>query len=175
MSEAQHNSFHLIELLALHAIGCEKQGKTDEALVVLERALMLAAPGGVVFPFLETGAPMAELLRRLLTEGYGDTEFVKRILSAYHERGRITVGAGAPKAEGGTPAAQRLTDPLTSRELEVLELLRQGLYQREIAERLFVSPETIKTHVTHIYQKLGVRGRRQAVDKGRALDLLEHR
>ena len=64
------------------------------------------------------------------------------------------------------------TDLLTPRQFEVLELLGHGLYQKEIAQRLFVSPQTVKTHVKHIYEKLSVSDRRSAVERGRALHLL---
>ncbi len=64
------------------------------------------------------------------------------------------------------------TDRLTPRQFEVLELLGHGLYQKEIAERLFISPQTVKTHVKHIYEKLSVSDRRSAVERGRALHLL---
>ncbi|MEJ2371983.1 MAG: helix-turn-helix transcriptional regulator, partial [Gemmatimonadales bacterium] len=74
------------------------------------------------------------------------------------------MSAGAPSTPG--------TDLLTPRQLEVLELLGQGLYQKEIAAKLFVSPETVKTHLAMIYRKLGVSNRRHAVDEARARNLI---
>jgi DNA-binding NarL/FixJ family response regulator len=69
---------------------------------------------------------------------------------------------------GGTPAAPRtgldsLIEPLTSRELEVLRLLAGAASNREIAERLNISPRTVETHLANIYGKLGVRGRTEAM------------
>ena len=67
---------------------------------------------------------------------------------------------------------QMLIEPLTVREFEILEFLEQGLYQKEIAHRLYISTETVKTHCKHIYHKLGVKNRRSAIKKSYALNLL---
>jgi DNA-binding NarL/FixJ family response regulator len=69
---------------------------------------------------------------------------------------------------GGRPAAPKsgldnLIEPLTSRELEVLRLLAGAASNREIAERLNISPRTVETHLANIYGKLGVRGRTEAM------------
>jgi DNA-binding NarL/FixJ family response regulator len=70
-------------------------------------------------------------------------------------------GEGAPG--GGTPAASELPDDLTPREAEVLALIAQGLSNTEIAERLVVSPTTVKSHINHLFAKAGLRDRAQAV------------
>ena len=72
----------------------------------------------------------------------------------------------------GPPVAQALVEPLSERELEVLRLLAEGLTNREIAEELTVTLGTVKTHVNHIYGKLGVHSRVQAVTRARELGLL---
>jgi LuxR family maltose regulon positive regulatory protein len=65
-----------------------------------------------------------------------------------------------------------LEDPLTNREFEVLSLLAQRLRNKEIAEKLFISPETVKRHTINVYGKLNVHSRREAVDKANALGIL---
>jgi LuxR family maltose regulon positive regulatory protein len=70
---------------------------------------------------------------------------------------------------------QPLTEPLTNRELDVLELLVQRFQNKEIAEKLFISPETVKKHLNNIYGKLNVSSRRQAVEHARDLGILSAR
>jgi LuxR family maltose regulon positive regulatory protein len=68
-----------------------------------------------------------------------------------------------------------MVEPLTNRELDILELLAQRLQSNEIAEKLFISIDTVKTLLKHIYQKLNVSNRRQGVDKANALGILTRR
>jgi predicted ATPase/class 3 adenylate cyclase/DNA-binding CsgD family transcriptional regulator len=74
-----------------------------------------------------------------------------------------------PRSPG---SAEALIEPLSARELEVLHLLEEGLTNREIAQRLCVSPNTVRVHTYHIYGKLGVNNRTQAVTRARVLGLL---
>lgn len=67
---------------------------------------------------------------------------------------------------------QPLDEPLTNRELEILSLLDQRLRNKEIAEKLFISPKTVKRHTINIYGKLDVHSRRDAVDRANALGML---
>jgi LuxR family maltose regulon positive regulatory protein len=135
------------------------QGAVDQALVALERALMLAEPSGYVRTFVDEGEPMARLLRQALAQGIAP-EYVARLLAAF--------GDSVPQK---LPAAQALVEPLTGRELEVLRLIAAGLSNREIADELYIAVSTVKTHVNRIYGKLGAKSRTQAVVKAQALDL----
>ena len=81
------------------------------------------------------------------------------------------VTSGSKRARQQNP--KPLIDPLTNRELDVLELLARRFYDKEIAGKLSVSISTVKTHISHILQKLGVGNRRAAADKARELGLIE--
>jgi LuxR family maltose regulon positive regulatory protein len=70
------------------------------------------------------------------------------------------------------PRVQALVEPLSERELEVLQLIAEGLTNREIGQRLFITPGTVKVHTSNIYGKLGVHSRTQAVAQARALGIL---
>jgi LuxR family maltose regulon positive regulatory protein len=65
-----------------------------------------------------------------------------------------------------------LIEPLSEREIEVLQLIAEGLTNREIASRLFLSLNTVKAHTRNIYGKLGIHNRAQAVARARALGIL---
>ena len=87
--------------------------------------------------------------------------YVARLLAAFGE-----------EAELASPAMEALVEPLTEREVEVLRLVVAGLSNAEIAEELVIAVSTVKSHVNHIYGKLGVESRTQAVAQARTLGLL---
>ena len=98
-----------------------------------------------------------QLLTYLLT---GTAFVVLMPLAASRRRQAASLVAAQPAA---APRLQGLVEALTARELEVLRLAATGIAVDDMASRLFVSPNTVKTHLTHIYAKLGVRGRSDAV------------
>jgi LuxR family maltose regulon positive regulatory protein len=119
----------------------------------------LAAPEGYRRAFLDDGRPVLGLLPRVR---HAAPRFVDELIAGAGMEGRPP--AGAP--------AQPLAEPLSKRELEVLGLVVAGLTNREIAERLFITVGTVKTHVHHIYGKLGVSDRAKAIARTRELDLI---
>jgi LuxR family maltose regulon positive regulatory protein len=133
----------------------------EEALGFLGQALAQAEPEGYVRTFLDGGERMAALLREAASIGMAPS-YVAKLRAAF--AGLDQVRTRAPLA-----SEQPLIDPLSDRELEILSLLAAGLTYREIAQALFVSVNTIKTHVRNIYGKLGARRRHEATSK--AIDL----
>ena len=150
----------MIKILALQAHAFQAQGDVDPALSALERALSLAEPEGYVRTFVDEGEPMARLLRRAMAQGIAPN-YVSKLLAAFGEA-----------VEPPPSVVQPLIEPLSERELEVLRLIAAGLSNREIAQELVVAVSTVKSHINHIYGKLAVTSRTQAVAKAQALDLL---
>jgi LuxR family maltose regulon positive regulatory protein len=144
-----------IEVYAVQALARQALGETAKALDALRRALELATPEGAVRPFLELGPPLAALMRPLAAD------FPEVAV-------RVSGAAPAPIEIDDS----RLLEPLSTREREVLELLFGGLSNKEIAARLFVSVNTVKTHVRNIYGKIGAGNRSQAMVRIRELGLL---
>jgi LuxR family maltose regulon positive regulatory protein len=163
-AEAVHNTYQIIEILVLQCVALEKLGRVDEALEILQQVIKLAEPGGWVYPFVELGRPTAELLEHLADQK-GVTDYVQLVLDKFptHEQQPAGTAAGASRTITGS--GTRGAEPLTRREFDVLELLAQRLQTKEIAARLFVSPETVKTHLKNLYQKLDVKNRREAAIK----------
>ncbi|HKP21103.1 MAG TPA: LuxR C-terminal-related transcriptional regulator [Thermoleophilaceae bacterium] len=131
------------------------------ALRAMERALDLAEPRGYSNPILRYGAPVRSLLRRRIAMGTGHRAFAGELLSALEE-----------KPTTRRPAGEPLLEPLSERELAVLRFLPTLMSNAEIASEMFVSVNTVKTHLKHIYRKLDVSERREAVRRGRELHLL---
>jgi LuxR family maltose regulon positive regulatory protein len=148
----------VIEVLALQALAHRAGGDLSAALASVHRALTLAEPEGYVRIFVDEGAPMAALLRSAAKPGVA-SGYARRLLAAVD-----TAPDDAPPHEG-------LLQPLSARELDVLRLLGTDLDGREIAGRLFVSLNTVRTHTKNIYAKLGVNSRRAAVRRAEELNL----
>ena len=172
-ARATHNTPQMIEILLLQAMACQKQDQTKEALAVLERAVILSRPGGYIRPFVSLGERMADLLRHLSQHGIA-ADYTGRILTALDAN--ETVGGqndpSHPSEQHPWGRTQALDKPLTGRELELLSLIGQGLSNKEVAGRLFISMETVKKHAVNIYRKLEVHNRQQAVVKAYDLGLL---
>jgi LuxR family maltose regulon positive regulatory protein len=158
-ADAEGRTAIAIEALALQALARRQGGDHPSALIALERALRLAEPEGYVRLFADLDLPMARLLQEARSRGVMP-DYVGRLLAA--------CGAlPAPDATSGT-----LPEPLSPREREVLRLLAAGLTNREIAESLSISPETVKKHTAGIYGKLGASNRTEAAAMARKLDVL---
>ena len=140
----------------------------DAAVQVLGDALALAEPGGLIRVFADEGLPMARLVSDAAAHGKMP-DFIGRLLTVFE--------AEEPKREDTAylpPAhpAQLLSEPLSHRELEILQLMAQGLSNRAISERLFLAVSTVKGHNQIIFGKLRVQRRTEAVTRARALGLV---
>jgi len=133
----------MIHMMPLLAMVYQKQGRVDKALTILERAVDLANPGGWIRPFVELGSPMANLLKKLIKNNVA-VEFVGKLLAVFEDEEPET----APDVSESKPAVEPfvrprpLVEPLTHRELDILDLLAQRLQNKEIADKLFISTET---------------------------------
>ncbi|MEM7738316.1 MAG: LuxR C-terminal-related transcriptional regulator [Deinococcota bacterium] len=155
----------VLEILVLQALLAHAQDKPLAGLEPLRRALTLAEPEGYVRLFTDEGAAMQQLLKEAHVQGAG-SHYVSKLLDFMNgtERQPTMIAQATPQ--------DKLVEPLSGRELEVLQLIAEGLSNQEIAERLSVSLSTIKGHNHNIFGKLLVQRRTEAVAKARALALL---
>jgi LuxR family maltose regulon positive regulatory protein len=148
-----------IEALLFDAVARRELGDTGAAGQSVERALELAEPEGIVLPFAL--APVRGLLERHPRHKTAHPTLLSEILD---------VLSGSSTRPRGDPAP--LSEDLSEAELRVLRFLPSSLKAPEIAAELFVSPNTVRTHLRHIYSKLDAHSRREAVDRARGLGLL---
>jgi LuxR family maltose regulon positive regulatory protein len=164
---------------------------------VLGEALALAEPGGFIRLFLDEGQPMAQLLTeasvhgmmpdytgKLLAEFEEETKDERRMTEETDVRrsstpeeitvdDRRTMDDGRQTTdEAAVVRPSSLVEPLSQRELEILQLIAEGLSNREISERLFLALDTVKGHNQKIYGKLQVQRRTEAVARARELGLV---
>jgi LuxR family maltose regulon positive regulatory protein len=157
----------LIEMRLWRVLIFTLKADTAAALAELKIALSIAEPGGFIMMFVSKGKPVAELLEEIVavkkrdhdaTQAGFSLSYAKKILSIFKT---VT----PPKIDG-------LMDPISERELEVLHLIAAGLSNREIADKLFISLNTVKTHTKNINSKLDVNSRIKAVARAKELGLL---
>jgi len=136
----------------------------DQALTALDRALSLAEPQGYVRMFIDEGSPMGKLLRQAVARGIA-LDYVSKLLAALESETKN-------KRRATTSATPSLIEPLSERELEVLRLLITHLSSTELAEELFISRNTVRSHIKNIYGKLNVHSRKDAIQRAQELGLL---
>ena len=149
-----------VNLLALEALAQEAIGDSDAAAAALERALRLAEPAGLRRPLVAAGSGLRPLLHRQIRNGTAHRTLIEDLLTALDRPRRVR------------GARSELVEPLSDRELAVLRYLPTMMSNQDIGGELFISINTVKTHLRQIYRKLDVNTRRAAVDRARELHLL---
>jgi LuxR family maltose regulon positive regulatory protein len=148
-----------VNIRVLQVLTQDALGHACQAVACLEEALRPAVSDGYCSAFLDPGRSVLELP----SDAHGAApDFLEELLGSFEK------GPQVPSAEQG----QEHVEPLTTREMEVLRLLADGLSNREIAARLVVTPGTAKWHVQNVRGKLHARNRTHAVARGRRIGLL---
>lgn len=155
-----------MEALLLQALAQARLGKRTAGQLTLQKSLALAQPQGYLRLFLDGGKAVRDLLVGLYpTVTDPDlAQFARRTLEAFP--------VPAPKKPlPGMPPSEGLAEPLSEREMQVLRLLSLGLSNQAVADQLYISLATVKTHIRHVFEKLGVENRIAALNKARELRL----
>ena len=152
--------YTVVQALLLEALARDRLGEPRAAESAVERALDLAEPDALVFPFVMVRP--RDLLERHPRHRTAHAALLSDILD-------VLAGSSLPARDGDSPA---LREELSNGEVRVLRYLPSNLSAPEIAAELYVSTSTVKTHLRHIYAKLGAHRRTEAVERARALGLL---
>jgi LuxR family maltose regulon positive regulatory protein len=166
----------MIEARSMEAMIYQAQDELDRALDALEDALSLGEPEGYIRTFVDRGAPMAQLLYQAATRGIMP-DYTAKLLAAFEgptkdERQKTEIAPSSFVVHTNVGRPSSLIEPLSKRELEILQLIAQGLSNREISERLFLALSTVKGHNQNIFGKLQVQRRTEAVARARELGML---
>ena len=167
MAKAGDHVYMMVEMRLCRLMIFLLKAEAASAVAELQSALALAESGGLIMIFVSKGKPVADLLEEMIAakkrvhdphQAGFSLSYAKKILSAFK-------ATTPPKIEG-------LMDPISERELEVLQLIAAGLSNREIADKLFISLNTVKTHTKNINSKLDVNSRIKAVARAKELKLI---
>jgi len=170
VAETQGLTHRLIELSLAEAMARRALGEDKQAFKSLERALTLANSAGCIRVF-DQGPALAGLLEEAAHRGIA-RDYVEQIMRTIGTSPGLGAGQRERLALSGTGAAGVGLETLSERELEVLRLMASGASNQVMADRLVVTVGTIKSHVNHIFGKLDVHNRLEAVARGRELGLL---
>jgi ATP/maltotriose-dependent transcriptional regulator MalT len=154
-----------LKVMIVQAVGFQALGEEEQAVGLLGDALAMAEPNGFIRIFVDEGVPLADLLSKA-TAKRGMPGYINKLLTTFASEGE----KGGEKTSYHT--AQSLIEPLSLRELEILQLIAQGLSNHQIGEQLFLALNTIKGHNRKIFNKLQVQRRTEAVARARELNLL---
>jgi LuxR family maltose regulon positive regulatory protein len=169
LAKSQKRTGSVIEILITQALLYHAQGDQPQALAALERALTLTEPEGYIRTYVDEGEAMRFLISdfrfTIAPRAHALPGYIDRILAYFPQSVDDELQSKIQNRKS------KIVDPLSDRELEVLKLLRTELSGPEIAERLIVSLNTLRTHTKNIFNKLGVNNRRSAVRRAEELDL----
>jgi LuxR family maltose regulon positive regulatory protein len=171
-AETQKRMGSVLEILVAEALAHQAQGNLPLALASLERALILAHPEGYFRIFVDEGDSMRLLIlefwsrieKQLSSQDHPLLGYVEKLISAFARPVEKQATISNVKSE--------MIEPLSSRELEILQLIAQGLSNPEIGRRLFLAVDTIKGHNRRIFDKLQVQRRTEAVARAHELGLI---
>jgi LuxR family maltose regulon positive regulatory protein len=171
-AEAAGSRIVMAQTLVWQAMALQALGRVEEACPTLTRALSIAEPDGYVRVFIDEGAPMGELLTKVLADQRTRRDEASRRMADYVSRLLSALAGKMPVERTAAPFPSALVEPLSEREMEVLRLLASPLSTPEIARELVVSANTVRSHVKSIYAKLNTHGRIEALQRARELGLL---
>lgn len=160
-----------VRILAVQSLALQALGRSAEALERLRSALALRPGQGYKRLFADLGDPMFDLLAALWEQSDpAAREGIELLLSIFPAQVPELPPPPAGLPKDGVHEAEFET--LSDRELQVLALIAKGLTNSEIAEKLYLSPNTLKAHTQNIYSKLDVHGRIEALNRAKELGLL---
>jgi LuxR family maltose regulon positive regulatory protein len=161
-----NNIFQLIDILVLQAITFSKLLMREKAVKIMKDALNLAAPRDFIRPFIEPGDDIINLLGEVEKEGV-NAGFIEDIRREFYKYNNIPIPAFNQEKTTNESSSSNLSNPLSNREKEIVSYLVKGYRNKDIADKISISPTTVKKHIYNICKKLEVHSRGEVVTKVR--------
>lgn len=173
-AEKDQHFRHLVEIQLVYSEALAAEGKLKEAEQMLTVALQRAADAG----FMRLLAEESQTVRRMclnLPALQVPGQWNRKVLAMLKEQAGKAADSQSQRSTGEAPRGEntRLLEPLSQREIQVLELINRGLANKDIATAMAVAPTTVKAHIRNLYGKLAVGSRTEALARARALGLLD--
>jgi LuxR family maltose regulon positive regulatory protein len=168
--------YHAIECLILKALVYHSQNKVEEALEVLNKVFSLTEKEEYIRVFIDEGQPMLELLKVAKTRRVFPA-YVRKLIKSFQfsaKQSQFMEDDLIKNTAHSNSSVNRTGNPielLSNREMEILNLIMEGLSNKEIASRLSITVATVKSHLFNIYQKLGAYNRKSAIIKAQDMGL----
>ncbi|MGK0500193.1 MAG: LuxR family maltose regulon positive regulatory protein [Oceanicoccus sp.] len=160
-AQQENRLLHVTRSLVLEAISNKLNNKNKQANKLFSQALQIAESSNFQRVFLDEGGVIVSLLHSAI-EGERCSEYSKNLLRAYATNSTTAAFTGQGV----------LVEPLSIREVEILQLVGEGLRNKEIAEKLSISISTVKAHIYNIFSKLQAKSRTEAVAESRKLGII---
>jgi LuxR family transcriptional regulator, maltose regulon positive regulatory protein len=172
VAQGQGRTGSVIEIRALRALALAADGERAAAVTELAAALALGARQGYVRVFADEGPPMAALLDDVAAAQREGHVAARQVPLGYLAAVLRACGPAPDAKPAAGAAVPGLIEPLTAREMQVLERLAAGSPNQRIADDLVVTVDTVKKHVTHVLGKLAAGNRTEAVARAREIGLI---
>ncbi|MFD0698532.1 LuxR C-terminal-related transcriptional regulator [Paenibacillus sp. GCM10027628] len=166
LADEQDRLWDKVKLTVLQSIVLYRKGDTANAAIKLENALQLAEPGKFIRSFLDEGKAMAELLHEYVRQRQWHSNRRSAVVPLNYVEDLLRL------MKEHTNKQEVPRSLLTNQELTILRMIDMGLSNKQIAEQLQITAETVKSHLKNIYRKLDVNNRVQALKQGKELKLL---
>ena len=171
-SESIFNNLRTIEILVLQASAFLKLKRVKDARDALKDALELTIDNQFIRPFVEEGIDLMDLLLQLKKQGI-KINFIELVLERIKNYSHDATQELTNQKQAYDPKLQDQYVAFTRKEMEILHCVSEGLRNTEIADKLFNSEQTIKKHLSNMFQKIHVRNRMHLISKAKELGMLE--
>jgi LuxR family maltose regulon positive regulatory protein len=170
-TKSHHHIYHLIQALSLKSIVQLQLHDNEAARLSINQSILLASQDGFISVYTNENQNIQQALA-LCTDPTISDNYLQKLTSILGIQANLTPTQAELPGAAALESNKQLLEPLSQRELEVLDLINQGLANKEIARKLTLAPATVKAHIRNLYGKIEAKSRTEALSKARSLGLI---